>query len=188
MENVTIINSRIMDFKKFRIYFFLFGIIFLCSCESDDVCDSTIPTTPSLVIEFYDATNTSTLKTTTNLKITEVGNTDALVSNQNVTKLSIPLKSNANIVKYEFASNANILTGGILNPAINKDIVTFNYTTKDVYISRACGYKTTYEIGEFNYLNNIVDFQGENSKWIKNVQLLTKIIDNETQVHLKIFF
>jgi Family of unknown function (DUF6452) len=177
-----------MDFKRINIYIFLFGIIFLCSCESDDVCDSTIPTTPSLVIEFYDATNTSTLKTTTNLKITEVGNTVALVSDQNVTKLKIPLKSNAIIVKYEFASNANVLTGGIINPAINKDIVTFNYTTKDVYISRACGYKTTFELNDFNYTNNVADAPLENSKWIKNVQLLTKIIDNETQVHLKIFF
>lgn len=176
-----------MNFKRISIYIFLFGITFLFSCESDDVCDSTIPTTPSLVIEFYDATNTSTVKTTTNLKITEVGNAVALASDLNLTKLNIPLKSSTTTVKYEFASNANLISG-VINPAINKDIVTFNYTTKDVYISRACGYKTTYEIGEFNYTNNVADFAGESSKWIKNVQLLTKTIDNETQVHLKIFF
>lgn len=176
-----------MDFKKFKIYLFLFGITLVFSCESDDVCDSTIPTTPSLVIEVYDATNTSTLKATTNLKITEVGNAVALISNLNATKFKIPLISNANIVKYEFASNANLING-IINPAINKDIITFNYTTKDVYISRACGYKTTFKINDFNYNNNVEDFAGENSKWIKNVQLITKTIDNETQVHLKIFF
>jgi hypothetical protein len=180
-----------MYLNKNSIYFLGVAILFLFSCESDDVCDGSIPTTPSLVIEMYDATNTSTLKSSTNLKITEVGNPNALLIDNNIlinaTKYKIPLKSNTNTVVYEFASNANTING-VVNPAINKDIITFNYTTKDVYISRACGYKTTYQIGEFNYATNVTDFTGENSKWIKNVQLLTKTIDHETQVHLKIFF
>jgi hypothetical protein len=179
-----------MKFKKFYIYLVFVTVCF--SCESDDVCDGSIPTTPSLVIEVYDATNTSSTRATTNLKITEVGNSNALVFENNstllnTTKFKIPLKSNTNSVSYEFASNANLINN-VINPAINKDIITYNYTTKDVYISRACGYKTTYEIGDFNYANNVVDFASENSKWIKNIQFITKTIDNETNVHLKIYF
>jgi hypothetical protein len=37
---------------------FLFTVCF-SSCEKDDICDANTPTTPQLVIEFYDAVNTT---------------------------------------------------------------------------------------------------------------------------------
>ena len=45
---------------------FTFG---LSSCEKDDICDANTPTTPRLVITFYDNAAPTTLKTVTNLKV-----------------------------------------------------------------------------------------------------------------------
>jgi hypothetical protein len=177
--------------------FILKLVIILCltfACESDDVCDSTTPTTPSLVIEVYDATNTSTIKNLTNLKVREVGNPNFLIFSEsnsvfmNANKFKLPLKSDANTVSFEFTLNGDVNSTGTPNPAVNKDIIKLDYTTKSIYISRACGFKTEYEIGNFSYNTNISDAPLENFKWINNVQLITKTINNEKEVHLKIFF
>lgn len=194
MENVTIINQNLnlMKIIGYKIVIVVFVLLF--SCESDDVCDSSIAATPSLVIEFYDRTNTSSLKSVTNLKIKEVGNPSFLIFTENnstllsATKFKLPLKTGSTTVSYEFNLNADVNASGVVNPASNKDIITFDYTTKDVYISRACGYKTVFEMNDFTYLNNVSDATGESFKWINNTLLITKTIENETTVHLKIYF
>lgn len=168
-------------------------LVLLSSCESDDICDSTTPTTPSLVIEVYDRTNTATLKNVTNLKIREVGNTEYLTFSGNIllntNKFKIPLKNNSETVKFEFTLNGEVNSSGVeTNPAVNKDIITFDYTTKSVYISRACGYKITYTMDNFTYIDNVDDAPTENFKWINNAQLITNNITNEDEIHLKIFY
>lgn len=178
--------------KKYIFKIATFVILILTSCESDDICDSTTPTTPSLVIEVYDRTNTATLKSLTNLKIREVNSTQFMTFSESgtqflsVSKFKIPLKNNFNTVSYELTLNGE-LVNGIANPAVNKDIVTFYYTSQNIYISRACGFKTNYVMDNFTYAN-VQDAPGENFKWINNVQLITNTITNENEVHLKIFY
>jgi len=46
--------------KKIFLLLFVFSLL---GCEKDDICESTTPTTPRLVIEFYDFNaSTATLK------------------------------------------------------------------------------------------------------------------------------
>ena len=50
-----------------KIYLLFLIAITFSSCEKDDICDANTPTTPRLIIDFYDATNPTALKNVINL-------------------------------------------------------------------------------------------------------------------------
>ena len=50
---------------------FLIGWLTL-SCEKDDVCDASTPTTPRLIIKFYDNQNPASVRLVKDLKITSI--------------------------------------------------------------------------------------------------------------------
>ncbi len=129
------------------------------SCEKDDICDANTPTTPRLIIDFYDISNPSVLKNVTNLKVIGEGMTEGYVFNPNATgqsqylvngsSIAIPLKTDIDTTTYNF-----ILNSGNPNPAlIDIDEVTFNYTRNDVFVSRACGFKTLLSLAPPMQLN-----------------------------------
>lgn len=161
-------------------------------CEKDDICDANTPTTPRLVIVFYDINNPSVLKNVTNLKVIGDGKTEGIVFNSatdaskyltNGSTISIPLKTDVNTTTYEF-----ILNSGSSNPTlIDTDKVTFNYTTKDVFVSRACGFKTLFT---FNPSNPIVhtSVPVTKEKWMQAISVEKSNIDNEDETHIKVFF
>ena len=150
------------------------------SCEKDDICEGSTPTTPQLVIEFYDAVNTTTLKNVTNLAITRVGGTEVLLYN-GVSKIKLPLKTDANDTPYYLELNSS---GTTLK---NSDALKWNYTRKDVFVSRACGFKTLF------YLDATTPFELTDSAlsdglWIKNILVNTSNIETENETPIKIYF
>jgi hypothetical protein len=163
------------------------------SCEKDDICDANTPTTPRLVIEFYNITNPSVLKNVTNLKVIGKDMTEGIVFNSSATddskyltngsKISIPLKTDANTTKYSF-----ILNSGNSNPTlIDIDEVTFNYTTEDVFVSRACGFKTLFTFAASNpFVHTAVP--STKLKWMQAISVEKSNIDNENETHIKVFF
>jgi Family of unknown function (DUF6452) len=160
----------------------LFIICFLSnSCEKDDICDANTPTTPKLVIDFYDAT-TNTAKNVTNLTIYEFGNTAALTTFDNVSEIKIPLKTTANSVKYRFILNNTTPTTAITN----EDILEFNYTRENVFVSRACGYKTIYKLNAGTPTKT--DPLAVPNYWIQTLAVQTTSINNENEIHIKIKF
>ena len=135
-----------------KIFLFLLISFSFLSCEKDDICDATTPTTPRLVIEFYDySITTPTLKSLTNLKAVASGMTEGVVFNatlpvinpsrylSNSNKIYLPLNPSATTttysLKYDFGGASE-----------NEDVVTYNYTTQEVYISRACGFKYLFNL------------------------------------------
>lgn len=66
----------------------------------------------------------------------------------------------------------------------NIDAVTFNYATNDVYISRACGYKTIFQLNA----TNGVDVTPDTANWIQSSVVSQPNIQNENEVHVKIYF
>jgi len=168
-------------------------------CEKDDICDANTPTTPRLVIEFYDITNPAVLKNVTNLKVTGLGmdtpivfnetaTTDALKYRTNANKISLPLRINGDNTQYTFELNS-----GNANPAlIVTDILDFNYTRKTEYVSRACGFKTTFTLNSQSNISSppvvLNNSNAEFGNWIKNIQILESNIETENEVHIKIFF
>jgi hypothetical protein len=166
--------------KKYILMMLIIGITaYFFSCEKDDICSSDTPTTPSLIVEFYNTDNRTELKNVTNLVLFAQGVNDSLPTFNNVSKIKIPLKTNANSTEYSFLWNYNTTT----KTAEKLDTISFNYTKKDVFISRACGFKTLF------YLNaeNSIEIEPEKTSWIKGFDVITSNIENENNTHVKIY-
>ncbi|KRD09962.1 hypothetical protein ASE21_09565 [Flavobacterium sp. Root901] len=172
---------------------FTFG---LSSCEKDDICDANTPTTPRLVITFYDNASPTLLRTVTNLKVVGVGkdDSDAIIFNEsgtsvtkyltNANTISIPLKTDAKTTSYKFIFNA-----ASANP--NVDVLTFNYETQSVYVSRACGFKTTFLLNPRDNTANSGLIQTDpaaDGLWMLNVNIVKSNIELENETHVKVYF
>jgi hypothetical protein len=164
-----------------RILWILVLSLFFHSCEKDDICTPETPTTPRLIIEFYDSENTSVLKQVANLAVKGQGLNTALNFNL-VSKIELPLKTSEDQTLYDFTINSTSATS-----VFNVDKIEINYTRRDIYISRACGFKTYYSL---NLLNSVVETNPENDTvlWIKDINVIRNNIENEDNVHIKMFF
>lgn len=154
-------------------------VIALSGCEKDDICVD--ETTPQLVIEFYDISNPAVLKNVVNLKVTGDGMTEAFNTFNGVSKISLPLKTNEDTTKYHLLLNSNSST------ASNEDVLEFNYTRQNAYVSRACGFKTVFELNTSNGFD-FTDATITDGLWIQDTNLQTNSINTENEVHLKIYF
>ena len=161
------------------------------SCEKDDICAETTATTPKLILRFYDITSQDETKSATGLRITgfDVNNDEVGISNLNVTttdSINLPLRTDANSTKFTFHKDYAIDNNGtpedISDDIVlgNPDIVTLNYTREDVFVSRACGFKTI-----FKDLTLSVEDDGD--KWIINSEIINSTIEKNTSAHVKIF-
>ncbi len=173
-----------------KIFLLLLVAFSFSSCEKDDICDAATSTTPRLVIEFYDRLiATPTLKNLTNLKAVAAGISDGVVFNTtlsvtnplryltNTSKIYLPLDPSASTTTYTLTNNFGAT-------ASNADILTINYTKKEVYVSRACGYKYLFNLTNFN--TNILTPDTDN--WIKNIIIVKPNLETENEVHIKIYF
>ncbi|MBP9792583.1 MAG: hypothetical protein KBC56_01130 [Flavobacterium sp.] len=166
-----------------KILFGLFTLLFAFSiwnCEKDDICEDGTPTTPKLIIEFYDNSSPTNKKVVTDLKVTADGMTSSLEYNA-VSKIELPLKTDANLVNYNLvfdSKNADVTLQ-------NEDKIAINYSRKDVYISRACGFKTIYNL---NANPNGMVLTSDIDNWIKEITIQKFTIENENETHVKIFF
>lgn len=151
---------------------------YLLSCEKDDICAT--PTTPGLSIEFYEIDAPSVPKKV-NLKFFVEGS-DKLDS-INDTKMVLPLRVDANSTRW-YLRYDQVTVNETLK---NTDILEFHYQTKNTYVSRACGYKTTFTLdaNTDNEENNpIPEIDGP---WIKDFEVLKYNIENENEAHIKIY-
>ena len=174
--------------KKTILFLFILCFSF-SSCEKDDICDENTITTPRLVITFYDYNNSSVEKNVTNLTIIADGMEEKAVTFNgstliNGSTVSIPLKIDAETTTFRF-----ILNFGSTNTAAptNEDIIQFNYSTENIFVSRACGFKTNYTLNPTNpfvYSDPSVPL----SKWMRLVEVKNSIIANENETHLAIYF
>ena len=158
-------------------------------CEKDDIC--TEDTTPRLVLEFYDISSPATLKNVTNLKAVGEGETNGVVFNEDGTaitkyltndnKVMLPLDPSQTTTEYHLYLNSTDADN------INEDVLTFNYATQTVYVSRACGYKITYTLNDTDGAV-YADSDPADTFWIKNLNIQTKTITTENEVHIKVYF
>ncbi|MEC5166651.1 hypothetical protein RCH18_002398 [Flavobacterium sp. PL11] len=172
--------------KKIIIVIFAIALSF-SSCEKDDICDANTPTTPRLVIGFYDFLNPSVLKNVTNLKVIGEGMTSGVLFNgsetTNLNSISLPLKTVGTTTTFRLTLNS-----GNSNPAlVDQDIIKFDYSTQELFVSRACGYKTVFTLDPINPYTH-TDPIAVNQKWIKFISVEKNNIDSENETHIKIFF
>ena len=162
-----------------KIVLLLLLTITFSSCEKDDICAE--ETTPRLVLEFYDISNPSNLKNVLNLKVTGEGQSE-LGTYNGVNKVELPLDITNDITKYSLILNSASSTGA------NEDFLQFNYTRQNVFVSRACGYKTIFELNATP--NGVIktDSTTPDGFWIQDINIVTTKIETENETHIKIYF
>jgi len=162
-----------------KIVLLLLLTITFSGCEKDDICAE--ETTPRLVLEFYDISNPSNLKNVLNLKVTGEGQTE-LGTYNGVNKVELPLDITNDITKYSLILNSASSTGA------NEDFLQFNYTRQNVFVSRACGYKTIFELNATP--NGVIktDSTSPDGFWIQDINIVTTNIETENETHIKIYF
>lgn len=165
--------------KKLILFLLVLSISF-SSCEKDDICEETTATTPKLIIEFYDILNPTVLKNVTNLKVKEDESTKFLDFTDK-SKIQLPLKTNEDSTKYSFVLNSTDVT------IDNEDFLEFKYTHQNVFVSRACGFKTIFTLDPTTpYLKS--DASTPDGFWIRNITVETSNITTENETHIKIYF
>lgn len=152
------------------------------SCEKDDICDPATSTTPRLIVEFYDISNPTTKKTVTNLGIVSPGMPIGIAFN-GVSKIEVPLRVTQGSTTFNFIQN-----GGDTDATNNNtDVIQINYTTQNVFVSRACGYKTTFTLnGSGGFVRT--DSTPADGLWIQNSTIITSNIETENEIHVKLYF
>lgn len=143
-------------------------------CTRDDICPEGSETTPLLIVVFKDILDPTAAKAVPNLTVRADynNNVDVLIAS-NIDSIAIPLRTGANDTRFQFI-NEN--AGGTFT---NTDIISFLYQREDIYLNRACGFKTIYN--ELNY--NLV---GDPNNWLLNIQIETQTVKDETETHVTI--
>ena len=140
------------------------------SCERDDICID--ETTPKLIVVFYDNNNPLERKDAPNLKVA----IDSLgtfievspISNDSIT---IPLRVDVDLTKIR-------LTKQETDEDEITDDFNLNYIRDEVFVSRSCGFKTTYSETDAENLTN---------NWISSLTINNQTITDETTKHISIF-
>lgn len=157
-----------------RIIFILAILTVLNGCTRDDICSEGTPTTPLLIITFKNGADPTQGKTVPNLTIeTADNNNTAVITQVSTDSIAIPLNTGADTSIFRFKKD-----DGGENP--NTDIVTFTYSRQDIYVNRACGFKTIFD-------DLLVELQDEGTaNWIYSIEVLKQLITNEEQAHITI--
>jgi hypothetical protein len=158
----------------------LAAALVLAGCQKDDLCTADQSSSPRMVVVFKDATNPSIVKTAPNLRIKEIGSSEfAPLNFEGATLLTeadtiyLPLRSLNTLTSYNFYTEED----GV----INIDNIDFRYLTKDVYVSRACGFKTDYE-----NLTLLRTEENPSNLWITGAVVISNTVNNSNEVHVEI--
>ena len=147
---------------------YLFLILLLHqSCEPDDVCNVENPSTPQLVFRLYDANQPSQLKSVDTLRVKDTDK-ESILQLINTDSIAIPFQINSNKMDFDF-----MISGGI------SDELLIDYQTQDMYLSRACGFQSTFIINEIEISTN--------KSWINTIEIVTNEILVDTLAHVKIY-
>ena len=155
-------------------HYYLRGVLilfFLLSCEPDDICLESNTDTPNLIIKFLDF-NSGENKPVVNLKIKGFDSENDFFIGT-VDSISIPLNNYENSSSFSFTKEFD-------SNQPNEDLIYFNYSRNNVYISRSCGYKMEYEI------DNII-VENDNSNWIEDSVIEIRNVNDEISHHVKIY-
>lgn len=157
---------------------FLMIFISFSACEKDDICVD--GDTPLMIIRFYDNENPGELKAVPNLRILGLGQSstvNTIVDRTSLDSVALPLRINEINTGFIFISDSadedDLETGNI-------DTLSFDYSTQEIFISRACGY-----IANYDDLSETITPDGDN--WIQNIEIVSPLIKLQDSAHVKIF-
>lgn len=171
----------------------------LTTCERDDLCPESSPTTPNMIIDFVDNNIIENSKNVFGLVVLGIDDPSVFplntsvpedsnlrgVSGEDTNQIFLPLKTTEDqthfILISEFEIDDNDTPDNLADDFFtgNQELVTINYIRNDVYVSRACGYKTVFENA------GVALDQGNDGQWIFQTipQNDNLIIEDETTTH-----
>lgn len=150
-----------------KIWLFFLLLFLNSSCEPDDVCSEANPSTPHLVFRLYDSSQPNEFKAIDTLRIMSLGD-QAPLEFINTDSIVFPLQVNANKINADLT-----ISNGIT------DRIEIDYLMTDVYLNRACGFKSTFKILS-------VEFD-QPANWINSIEILTNEVIIDTLAHVKIY-
>ena len=150
-----------------KIWFFFLFLFLNTSCEPDDVCSEANLSTPQLVFRLYDSSQPNEFKTVDTLRFMGL-NGKAALEFVNTDSIAFPLQVNANKINADLT-----ISNGIT------DRIKIDYLTKDVYLSRACGFQTTFQIHNIEVDQPI--------SWVNSIEIVTNEVIIDTLAHVKIY-
>ncbi len=179
-------------FKSILLFVFL-AIGILASCERDDICAESTPTTPRLLIDFIDVSNRENMKNVVNLRVTGIGIDNMLPldgldgATRAVDNIQLPLRTDSTSTQFilheNFAVNNNNTPDDTTDDFIegNPDVITVNYETELVFVSKACGFKTVF--------NNVtITLEEDQDNWIITRESINanQSVADENETHFNI--
>ena len=152
------------------------------ACERDDICIEEI--TPYFIIRFYDDDDPVFRKKVVDIKV-ELEGIDGFYEDDGQTitaftdSIAIPIKVTDDVTKFkltiaELDEDDNLVE--------NEDVFDLTYTRENVYVSRACGYKTLYYAATINLID-------DENNWIKTIEPTEDPLNivNQDAAHVKIY-
>ena len=160
----------------------LLAVLFISgflACEKDDICVD--GDTPLLIVRFYDINDTTLLKPATSLRVIGLGQgnpVNTFTDRSSTDSIGIPLKIDAAQTDFVF-----ILDSATENDAEtgNIDTLRFSYASREVFVSRACGFVV-------NYDNLTSGPPSDGTPWIQDIRIVNPTVQNQTSAHVKIFY
>lgn len=172
--------------KKGLLYFVAITTVLMVTiaCERDDICSDT-PITPFMTIAFQNNDpNFNAPRAVSNLQVRLLENDStffaAPISSDTI---RIPLRTLSEKTVFLFTRNVDDP-----NPANTAtDTLSFTYTTENVFVNRACGFKTFYndlsaEINELRPENNT-----DSNNWIQQLEIINTTINDTPNTHIRLF-
>ena len=150
----------------------------LGGCEKDDICVD--GDTPLLIIKFLDDENPEDSKNVNQLRVLGLGQDDVVdtfADRTTLDSIAIPLRPGETQTTFIFildsADEEELEIG-------NRDTIRFDYNTREVFISRACGFVAQYE-------NLESELQEGSENWIRNIEVENAFVQNPDTTHVSIF-
>jgi len=179
------------------------------NCERDDICSSDVPTTPRLIIEFYDATEQDNLKNVPSLTVygedaelpipvAEDFSSAILIEpfqaerlfnrSTDIAKLPLVIGNEGEeiVIRYILERRTDLRIDGNETTSSNTDIIEISYVPQYEYVSRACGYKSI-------FTNLRISIIQDDDNWLlfssfpdnDNTDNIT--VANENSTHINLF-
>ncbi|MFD2914419.1 DUF6452 family protein [Psychroserpens luteus] len=177
-------------------FIILFIAIIFYSCERDDICAESTATTPRLIIRFYDINNQDDTKLVRQLEVIGLDENDdpfsetPIVSRANSDSINLPLNFQEEvetITRFQLVRDADFADDTNTTTNHNIDIITVKYTPQFVYVSRACGYKSIFNLDDPLGITRDGETAGDDDTWITSFDITNYTIENENAAQIIIY-
>ncbi|WP_335967146.1 DUF6452 family protein [Galbibacter sp. PAP.153] len=187
--------------KVLALFFILaIGAAIFSACEKDDICPPETQTTPILTVGFYNLINQDANKTVPSLRViginkdsTDRDTLNTFLDRTSKTEIEIPLMTSENsstfILIYNSKDRIDTLENGDINVVEtgNRDTIQFNYSRKERFVSRGCGYAVTITELEAVLNPKYKDTVQNPGEWIRSIFVQDKNLQDQDTVHVKIY-